>query len=391
VVVCRLAGVSSWYRAARHLGVTLGGVYNWESARRGIPSLLTRKAVPGYKSRYAYRWHAPKGALLVFDECHMGNNDGTQNNAMWTASRGVPSLSLSATFADRPARLRGVWSVLGRDDFDDWLMGKGAFVNQYGDVETVSAESDMLDANHIIFPEYGVRLSYNDPSVKKWFPDGVYQLEILTLTEKQREQQNAEYVKLIEKVAYYQGLGKQAEAMVADLRYRQSAELRKAPMLADLAAEYMYEGKSVAVFVNFRETLAYLAKALNTRCLIFGDQERHGLVRDTVVEDFQENRSPVILAMADAGGQSLSLHDLHGRQRVSLICPTYNPISLKQILGRTRRAGSLSAPIMKLVYAGGTVEEKVADTVARKLDNIAALQDGELMEPDLFNLGYRRA
>ncbi len=45
---------------------------------------------------------------------------------------------------------------------------------------------------------------------------------------------------------------------------------------------------------------------------------------------------------------------------------------------------------MKLVYAAGTVEEKVADVVNRKLDNIAALNDGDLMEPDLFQLGVKR-
>jgi hypothetical protein len=42
---------------------------------------------------------------------------------------------------------------------------------------------------------------------------------------------------------------------------------------------------------------------------------------------------------------------------------------------------------MKLVYAADTVEEKVANSVNRKLDSIAALNNGDLMEPDLFNMG----
>jgi len=41
------------------------------------------------------------------------------------------------------------------------------------------------------------------------------------------------------------------------------------------------------------------------------------------------------------------------------------------------------------VYAAGTIEEKVAETVNKKLDNIAALNDGDLMEPDLFRLGVK--
>jgi hypothetical protein len=43
-----------------------------------------------------------------------------------------------------------------------------------------------------------------------------------------------------------------------------------------------------------------------------------------------------------------------------------------------------------MVYAAGTVEEKVAERVNEKLDNIAALNDGDLMESDMFNLTGKR-
>jgi superfamily II DNA or RNA helicase len=157
-----------------------------------------------------------------------------------------------------------------------------------------------------------------------------------------------------------------------------------------MVKEYLYEGMAVCVFVNFRETLRYLSENLQTKSLIFGDQERFGLIRESVIENFQNGVERLILCMTDAGGQSVDLHDLQGRaRRISLICPTYNPVALQQVLGRTLRAGSKSTPIMKLVYAAGTIEEKVAETVNRKLDNIAALNDGDLMEPDLFSLGVK--
>jgi hypothetical protein len=41
---------------------------------------------------------------------------------------------------------------------------------------------------------------------------------------------------------------------------------------------------------------------------------------------------------------------------------------------------------MKLIYAAGTVEEKVSVSVNSKIDNILALNDGDLMETDLFGL-----
>ena len=175
--------------------------------------------------------------------------------------------------------------------------------------------------------------------------------------------------------------------MVAELRYRQAAELFKADIVADNALDLLYEGKSVCIFVNFRDTLAYLARKLKTRSVIYGEQERHGLSREKVIADFQANRNRVIICMAEAGGQSIDLHDLEGgHQRVSLICPTYTSVTFKQILGRTHRAKAKTVPIMKLIYAANTVEEKVAESVNGKLGNIAALNDGDLMEPDLFNL-----
>lgn len=165
----------------------------------------------------------------------------------------------------------------------------------------------------------------------------------------------------------------------------------KVPALVDLAQDFMAQRKSVCIFVNFRETLFELSKALKTKSLIYGDQERDKLDREKVVDDFQKNKERIIICMCDAGGQSISLHDLEGDyQRVSLICPNYNPIHLRQIMGRTYRAETKSVPVIKLVYAADTIEEKVSLVVARKIGNISALNQGDLFEGDIFNLGVNR-
>jgi SNF2 family DNA or RNA helicase len=312
---------------------------------------------------------------------------------MWTASAGIASISLSATFADRPARLKGLFNVLRIMEpaaFDKWLLERGHFTNQYNDVESLTALDDMKAINKILYPKYGYRVSYDDPEVKKHFPERVIQTEIVDLGGKLVADQNKAYEEMMVKAQRFKELGQQAQLMVADLRYRQYAELLKVKTLVEMVQDLLYLGKAVVVFVNFRETLRYLAEALKTKSMIFGDQERFGLSREEIIEDFQYGREKLILCTADAGGQSLDLHDVHGTgQRVSLICPTYNPITIQQVLGRTFRAGTKSTPVMKLVYAAGTIEEKVCDTVNRKLDNIAALNEGDLMEPDLFNLGVR--
>jgi SNF2 family DNA or RNA helicase len=395
LIVCRKPGMTGWKRACASMDIQYRLIANWEMMRTGKITLNNNQIVTRtprtYKQGYDYKWHVPPKTLLIFDEAHLGFNEDSQNHALWTASAGVSSLSLSATFADRPSRLKGLFKVLrimDGEQFDEWLKERGHFVNQYNQMESLTAIEDMKAINKMIYPKYGYRVSYDDSEVKSYFPERIIQTEIIDLGSKIVSLQNKAYAEMIQKALHFRELGKQAELLVADLRYRQYAELLKVNILVDMVNEYLYEGKQVVVFVNFRETLRYLAENLKTKSMIFGDQERFGINRDSVIDAFQAGEQKVLLCMAEAGGQSISLHDLNGTgQRISLICPTYNPVTLQQILGRTYRAGSKSIPIMKLVYAADTVEEKVANSVNRKLDSIAALNNGDLMEPDLFNMG----
>lgn len=402
LVVCRKAGMAGWHRGCRLMGVTPYAIANWEMVRTGKihvekhhflirkPRIILGRAT----DKYDYVWQPPKGTLLIFDEAHLGFNPDALNYGLWTASTGIASLSLSATFADRPARLQGLFKVLRimeEGPFQNWLVQRDHFVNQYNTLESLTAVEDMKEINKILYPDHGFRVSYEDPEVKAYFPERVIETEIVDLGAKITQEQNVEYAKMVEKAKIYKEMGKQAQLMVADLRYRQYAELLKVRALVDLAKDYLEDDKQVCIFVNFRETLKSLAEVLHTRSMIFGDQDRYGLSREEVIEDFQQGRTKIILCMTDAGGQSIDLHDVNGTgQRISLICPTYDPIKLQQVLGRTYRAKSRTTPVMKLVYAAGTVEEKVCDVVNRKLDNISALNNGDLMEPDLFNLGLNR-
>lgn len=414
-IICKIAGMYSWVNVCRYMNVIPGLIINWEQARTGRlmyqnKPLLTRKKKTynsrintmaekfggtadqtfEYKNRYDYTWHVPPNSLIIFDEAHVASNEESQNYSLWTASRGRASISVSATFADRPSRLKGLFHILRimtEDQFDDWLLNRGHFLNQHNQVESLTAVDDMKQIHKLLYPKYGYRLKYDDSAVKSHFPDVIIQTHIIDLGVKITLQQNNEYEAMLKKAAEYKEMGKQAQVLVADLRYRQYAELLKADILVDMIKDYKQEGFCVCVFVNFRETLKYLATGLKTKSLVFGNQEQFGLSRDEVIENFQSGKEKIILCMSEAGGQSISLHDVNNTgRRISLICPTYNPISLQQIFGRTRRAGSKTVPVIKLVYAAGTVEEKVAERVNSKLDNISALNNGDLMETDIFNL-----
>ena len=388
-VVARKSGIATWNRVCGIFNLTPLFVVSWESAKTGHFKYAqrTRDTVSG---KYSYHWQLPRNVMLIFDEAHMACNDNSQNYALWQAAKGRASISLSATFADRPARLRGLLNLLNivaPDDFSNWLAKRGHFVNRYNEQESLSPIDDMKEIHKILYPRYGCRLSDDHPAVRAFFPEAKYAVEIVNIGKQEQDKQNELYAQLLVTVERYRALGQQAYALVADLRYRQMSELLKADSLIDLVDDYREQEKAVCVFVNFRETLKYLAQKLKTKSLIFGTQDRFGISREGVIDDFQSGKTDLILSMVSAGGQSISLHDLYGKKaRVSLVCPTYDPIALQQVFGRTHRSGSKTKPIIKLVYAANTVEEKVATTVNEKINNIKALNDGDLMEPDLFNI-----
>jgi hypothetical protein len=380
-VICHKIGIGIWAKVCRQFGVNPYFIVNWEFARTGnFPAFRFRKT--GWKSRH-YLPKIPDKCLLIWDEIHVASNMATWNSLLWRSAHHLPNLSISATLADRLDRLAGLLYVLkaweqATPNFLSW------FNRRFKGNRPVQCIQDMKRVRKILYPTHGVRLSYNDPAVKRHFPTGVYLVDLISLDPRFATMESRAYRATIRKIAIARSQG---EVMAAELHYRQLAEMLKVSILAEQATYLMAAGKSVLIFVNFLETLRRLSRTLKTNCLCFGEQEKYGLSRESSIRRFQENRSKIIILTSGSGGQSISLHDMKGgHQRVSLICPNYSAIIVKQILGRTLRAGSRTIPIMKLVYAANTVEAKVAESVSKKLDNLSALNDGDLMEPDIFNL-----
>lgn len=97
------------------------------------------------------------------------------------------------------------------------------------------------------------------------------------------------------------------------------------------------------------------------------------------IESFQKNETNVCLCMVQAGGVAVSLHDLEGdHPRVALICPGWSAVELIQALGRIHRNGGKTPCLQKLIFADGTVEQIVQRKVKNKVDNLSALNDGDL-------------
>ena len=173
---------------------------------------------------------------------------------------------------------------------------------------------------------------------------------------------------------------KAASQMTILLRARQAVELYKVPALVEMTRDAVEEGMSVVLLVNFDETIERLSLALNARdSVIRGGQSPAD--RQRVIELFQRNEVPVVVANIRAGGVGVSLHDPTGnRPRLSLISPSFSAQDLRQALGRVHRAGG-AASIQKICFAAGTCEQHTAQLCAAKLAHIDLLNDGDLAAP----------
>jgi len=171
--------------------------------------------------------------------------------------------------------------------------------------------------------------------------------------------------------------------MVVQLRARQQAELLKVPLFVDMAEEAIEGGMSIAIFVNFSETINALSKRLNTKCIVWG--ENKGDERDKNIESFQSDKSRVIIVNVKAGGAGLSLHDLNGTYpRLAIISPTPSAVDLRQVLGRIHRDGAKSKAIQKVVFVANTAEEETCERVKEKLENLDIINDGDMMIGKIF-------
>ena len=119
-----------------------------------------------------------------------------------------------------------------------------------------------------------------------------------------------------------------------------------------------------------------LQSELNCDCVIHGEQTM--VERQFAIRQFQSNKAHVIIVNIQSGGVALSLHDLHGRQRVALHNQTWSGVATQQAFGRIHRANGKSKAIQYLLYCAKTYEERIAELINEKLAVMAGINDGKL-------------
>lgn len=377
-VVCPKVVVPAWQNAFREQGVPVEVVCNYEKLRNGNTPWLSKQG-------RSFRWNLPEGSLVIFDEAHKTKGKTSQNARMLTAARdqGFKLLMLSATAAEDPTELRAIGHALGLHglkDFYRWAMRQGCSLDPWNQLRfPLKSRPKLAGLHNEIYPEHGHKVSRADMgdlfSVTSVALDPLDFGDDGAIAGVYREM-DKELAELSKTVSSDKG----ASALTAQLRARQQIELMKVPVLAGMIADDVDEGKSVAVFLNFRASMDALAQRLPVdKAHIHGDQT--AAERQEAVERFQSDAVPVILCQVSAGGTGVSLHDERGgRPRTSYVSPSYNAKEILQCLGRIDRVGAQSDTTQRVLFAAGTIEEDVARSLRKKTENL------EILHRDLDNM-----
>lgn len=321
---------------------------------------------------------------VLVHNCHRAANEGTQNQKMviTAVEARLPIFGLSATIADVPTKLRAMGYALGihrnGKDWYDWLIQHGVVQTRFG-MQFQGGERHLKAIHKQIFPHKGIRVRAEQI---KNFPKNQTIAKAYKLDEANKI--NSVYADMMARVAELEcsdmaGGDKQACILVEILRARQAVELLKIPLMVSLTEDAIEEGNSVFLAVNFRDTLKELIARLGIKSIIMGGQKPE--IRRSMIDEFQANKTNMIAGIIKACREGLNLHDIHGgHPRVALIMPTPSSFDLKQTLGRVWRAGGLTTSLQRILFADGTIEEDVCESLANKLDQLDLLMDGDLQK-----------
>lgn len=374
LVVCPKAVIPAWTRELQERGVK-GDVINYEKLRAG-------KSPFGHWKNKKWVWTIPQ-SLLIFDEAHKCGGVSTQNSRMLMEAKNQHAvLMLSATIASSPLQMRAAGWLLGVHglvDFWQWAMRNGCTKNRWKGIEFTGNESHLEKIAAQISP-YCARMKTEELaehfSETQIITEPLFFGEELEETYKEMERELEE----LELKAQNDKVNTAAQALVAQLRARQKVELLKVPVMVDMVEDLLLEGKSVAIFANFQQTVDALGEKLKTSSKIFGGQSE--AERQKNIDNFQNDQERVIICNTAAGGVGVSLHDTTGKHaRAAIISPDWNEKNIVQVIGRVHRAGGKTPSMQRILFAAGTVEEKVQKSVKQKISRLKILNEKSTCTP----------
>lgn len=373
-IICPKNVVNAWIKVLKLFDVEYLGVVNYELIGRGKYYVGNAKINCPYidvtknKNKSAFKWNMPSNSMFIFDEAHRCKFIDTLNAKLLLSAKETNNkiLLLSATIVEKPLEFAIFGYVLGFSQslkiMTDWIK---KLTTPAKTIHTLLYDKDNPKAARLSISELGDK-----------FPNT--QITADTYTMKGSNEISKVYEKIAEKIKAFKKEGEQSKFMIAKLQTEfRNIELLKIPTFVEMANDYIENNYSVVIFVNYTETLNLLSEQLKTKTLIYGDQ--NAKERDKNIDDFQTDKSRIIIANIRAGGIGISLHDINGKHpRVSLISPTQSATNLIQALGRIHRSGGKTKSLQRIIFAANTPEDGISKMLFRKLTNLSLLNDGDM-------------
>jgi hypothetical protein len=345
------------------------------------------------KEEIEFEFYLPNDTIVIIDEAHRCKNYGSLTSKLLEGlhKNNVKIMLLSATLCDKLECFKPFGVILGLfkevKNYNEWMKNK-IKLEEVRNKEPMNYKDENLKIKIIhntIFPNFGSRMKIKE--LGELFPKNniianCYFLQNHDEVDKEYKEINNALLELRNK----QNMA--STVLTRILRARQKIEMLKVSLILDLIQEGIDSNNSIAIFVNFKETLNHIKKHIEDNfdrkdiSLIEGGQKLSE--RDEYIDKFQKNTNKIIICMIQAGNVGISLHDLSGNHpRISIISPSWSGQDMKQVFGRIHRAGSKSPAIQKLVYVSGTFEEKICDLLKTKLKNIDGINDGDFADTNI--------
>lgn len=407
LAVCRVNSRSMWLEVGKYFGFRDGDVYsvNREALKTGKTEFghweLGELDHRDGKRDKKFVWTLPgNDFLLIVDEIH---NDSamtnTANSLMLRAavSQGLKIMGLSGTAGDDPRKMRAIGYMLGLHqdyDFYQWLFKYGATKDDWNcglNGKILSTKAGKANLEGLRRKELGrihaqMTAAGRFVRVRKSEIPGFPKCTVspIAVDLEDTDEINLVYQEMQQELAALKAKTSNRTELEIIMRARQRTELLEVPGIVGECEEDLAEGASVAIFVNFKDTIRALAERLKTDCIFTGDESQ--AVRALNLGRFQSDESRVILVNKQAGGESIGLHDQHGNYpRVGIVIPGFRAVDENQVLGRLPRDGAKTPSIYKILFIKNSLEEVAYHRCKARADRYAALngdfafQDEDLM------------
>lgn len=386
-IICPKSVMSTWRNVSKYFGVNPLGIVNYETVKMGkYYDLKTNERIDCKyievsqldEKNINFKWNLPRYSLLIFDEVHKCKNLKSQNGKLLLSSKDnkfQKILMISATVSDKPDYFHIYGYML--DFYKNIKQGNNWIKGMLIEDKTYIGSIDKLSAiNRKIYPNKGSRIRIKELGSK--FPSNQITAEAYDIDNNKKSIINQAFKSLNElQIKSNLENNKNGEILAEITKARMLIEEAKISIIEELANDYIENGYSVAIFVNFNKTIDQLSQKLNTKCIIRGDVNE--TQREKNVTDFQENKEEIII-LNNAITNGISLHDQHGKPRVSLISPSFNTTDFIQVLGRICRAGAKTPALQRIIYCADTCEEVICKRLKDNLSFLSKLNDNDLIK-----------